>query len=237
MDIPFLKPAATKRPRPEDDRVFHQAVIHRFTRANGVFAMLRRALEKSGERATSVDITASYKKDCLEEIFDAMASDAYHAFFERENGICYRLEPQAILSGGEIERWTLHAMHADVVATWEQKCLERYSRREMEHALPFGIAVIQVAVANHIRAKSATSIYDPQQLQEMEARSLRAIMMCFPYRKHLETQHQILFGFLLPYRLRMVRLTARGVAAEPQTVFDVGTQLRSERGERLVSQS
>ncbi len=237
MDIPFLKPAAVKRPRPQDDGVFHQAVIHRFSRANGIFAMLRRELEKTGERQTSKEVTATFKKDCLEELFDAMASDAYHAFFERENGVCYRLEPTAITPGGEIERWTLHAMYDDVVADWEKNSLTRFDRRAMQHALPFGIGVIQVALANYARAKRESSAYQPQQLQEKEAKSLRAIMMCYPYRRHLETQHQIVFSFFLPYVLQMTRATSRGVPIVPMPVAEVGAQLRLERGERLLSLS
>jgi len=214
MEFPPLlrSKKSSQRARPAEDTEYANLVHHRFSRAYGVLGLAKRSLRDKAYAQCGLE---SYKQDCLNEVIDALASDPYRAFMEREFGVRFRLHLG--------QQPTLYAAKDEGLMKLEDELTRRYDRRAMEHGHAFGFGMLTAAFSRFSTSRDATLVYDPPvQEGSDEIRALRAIMADYPTREDLQERHKIRLGFLTPKRVTMHRQRASAHAT-------LGEQLILER--------
>jgi hypothetical protein len=135
MELPILPKRASVRPRPPEHLALASDMRSRYSRALGVFALLRDRLAECD--LAEEPLAAGYKPDCIGEIVDAMACDEHREWFEREFEVRYRFT-----TGSEP---LLHAARPPDIRKLEERLVRDFSRRQAEHAYPFAIGGIRLA--------------------------------------------------------------------------------------------
>jgi hypothetical protein len=215
MEFPhlFRSKRTSHRPRPPDDEVFAPLVRHRFSRAIGLLVGARRALAER-EPFISYELS-SYQDDCLQEVIDLFASDAYRPFFERDLGTRFRLR----LAPSP----TLFATTDEDLPKLESELLSRYNHRAIEHAFSFGIGALMTGIGKYGRRADPSWVYEPPLSDESpELQGLRCIMADFAARETFQRRAELRLGFLTPNRV----LFTRGMRLDPPTLED---QVKLER--------
>lgn len=214
--------------RPEDDRECLYTLRHRFSRAWGVLHEPVRDLYEMERGPSESHDLSTYKPDCLEEVLDAVASDAYRGFFEREFGARIRLVATSEEPRGD-PTWTLHAIRPESISAWEEENRRTLDRRTLEHGFHFGLGVIESALGGYRRSRQGTYVHERPSIPDPERKDLRNLMAAFPFRDRLQWMHGVAFGFQLPHRLCVAK-APRGRPLSPLETERLRTQIQLEHG-------
>lgn len=196
MEIPLFSKRPSVRPRSPEDAEILPRVRSRFSRAFGVFQLLKHELE--GKESFSRDLDEICRKDCLAEIVDALASDDYHGFIEREFGCAFRL------SGGE--RPALHAANQGFVPKLETRLVELYDRNCMERTHALGLGPLHGAATRFSRMDQSVWTYAaPLTPDETAVRDIRWLMACHASRASFRDRYGYAVRFQLPCSVTFYR--------------------------------
>ncbi|MEI7512262.1 MAG: hypothetical protein WCK01_02260 [Candidatus Uhrbacteria bacterium] len=198
MEIPnlFWTKKSSKRPRSAEDEEHAKLVHRRFSRAYGVLGLMKREL--ADQLATSRELVPMCLEDCLDELNDAIASDAYRGFFEREFEVKFRLELGATP--------VLHVATDEAIKQLEGELVQRFDRRSMEHAHAFGIGMLNGAATKFARNPDSSWVYEPPLSDESpELISLRYIMADYAFRHDFQRRSGVRVHFFTPNRVVLSR--------------------------------